>query len=1403
MLLLSRPSSGRLLAALALAATAAVAGVAAQGQVPVSGRNVNINGGPASVTFDAGSQLQFQGDFNNKMQNEGVCAANPLKPSDLICAYNNYSQVLELPGADPGKITRDATLGVSQSRDMGGHWVSEFLVGASYLDSRRLPDGSASPLTPFQFHAAADAGVVATPGGLAHVSGIFFKGTHPDTGLPAGAIAVTTLIDPLNDDSSATPFRYVWQRIVMLGTDQDGGEFIDKPWMTRGETKIGTCAIPVKPGVTKTVDAYGLYLTWAVFTGTTPGDDSANIYVSRSIDCGASWSAPTRITTTGIHQAPVISVQPRTNNVDLAWRRFASPGQTDAIVWTRSTNGGANFRTPNEIAEICPFSQGTSQATFRINTFPTMAAGPEGVYVAWSDRRDEATGQCTGDALIRWSFYNTGSWGAPTAIDDPMTQSGADGTLAHLPGHHQIQPALAYSNGTLGASWYDFRNDQATTLTGEPGGQSDRISEAGLATRHTVDVRGAFATLDPQSGEPTWGPSAEISRYARGVRGAGSEVQLQFNRPNMRLFRLSPTTPAAQRGVPFFSDYIHLAPLEQTGGQTGQGAATPYFFASWTDTRDAVNTKLPTYVAPLSAACTTQPREQTKTLDMNLYGAVVTKGAILAYSPSGSRPLGATPRTFVVVVRNTSNETRSVRLVARQPAGGTAVFVPERTVELGGGEPIVIPRLSGISRTVQVSQNEDQTLAANAAVVVDIYEPASAASPTHTVFMNADPYPIALEIPEGGVDPNTAEVHTPLIDDDIRVSQILVPAPEIESPEIESPEIESPEIESPEIESNALSPEIESPEIESPEIESPEIESPEIESAGIRDVSFVVQNTGNDWTSYRTRALVDGIDPQLYQIQLLIWSQYNVQNVGCGAVQAATNQVAVNITDADVTSDSVSPSSVQNATVAVGPGETYVVTLRFRAIGDVAVPDAIVNNIGLVVTSEADNTGAGGVRPTLILPPSLPFVAEATSAAGAAVSFTVGTNAGSTVTCSPQSGSQFPLGATRVSCTATNGQNNTVTGTFTLIVADTAGPSIAAHADVTAEAASVAGAVVTYTAPQALDAVDGVLGPASCLPASGSLFAMGDTLVTCTATDGHGNAAESTTFVVHVADTVGPTIAPQANVGPVQATGAGGAVAFYASPSTSDLVSGAGVATCAPASGSLFPLGSTTVTCQAEDAAGNQAPPTTFLVIVADTTPPVASCPAPTSVLAGAAATVPVPNVLPGVIASDVVTSTLTLTQSPAAGTPAGIGTTPIVVTVRDAAGNLTTCGTALTVVRDVVPPTLTVTVNPSKIWQPNGSLVRVTVSGVVTDSGSGPASTVSYTVTDEYSKLPTKIIANGTAAVGPTGSYSFFVNLQATRQGKDKNGRQYTFTITARDNAGNVSTAVTVVTAVEHDQGS
>jgi hypothetical protein len=77
--------------------------------------------------------------------------------------------------------------------------------------------------------------------------------------------------------------------------------------------------------------------------------------------------------------------------------------------------------------------------------------------------------------------------------------------------------------------------------------------------------------------------------------------------------------------------------------------------------------------------------------------------------------------------------------------------------------------------------------------------------------------------------------------------------------------------------------------------------------------------------------------------------------------------------------------------------------------------------------------------------------------------------------------------------------------------------ALAQPSDVTVDATSPAGAAVNYTNPAASDENLATV-TVSCLPASGQTFAIGDTTVTCTATDtdGDANSPVTNTFNVHV-----------------------------------------------------------------------------------------------------------------------------------------------------------------------------------------------------------------------------------------------------------------------------------------------
>ncbi|MDP9469536.1 MAG: HYR domain-containing protein, partial [Chloroflexota bacterium] len=340
---------------------------------------------------------------------------------------------------------------------------------------------------------------------------------------------------------------------------------------------------------------------------------------------------------------------------------------------------------------------------------------------------------------------------------------------------------------------------------------------------------------------------------------------------------------------------------------------------------------------------------------------------------------------------------------------------------------------------------------------------------------------------------------------------------------------------------------------------------------------------------------------------------------------------------------SVPADITEEATGASGAAVTYVVPVSAsdNVEGSVAVTceDQDGNAVDLegqtfplgtttvtcFATDTVGNTGSDSFSVTVVdtTAPQLSVPAditeEATGASGAAVTFLVSAtdavDADVDIECFvgenavDLEGQTFPLGTTTVDCIATDDAGLTDTGSFTVTVEDTTKPTFNSDVpvDFEVEATGANGATVTYTDPTATDTVDANVD-VDCVPASGTVFSLGSTEVTCTATDDAGNEA-TTTFSVIVQDTTAPVIASHGNE-TAEATGPNGALVTYTAPTATDTVDGPFAASCLPASGAQFALGTTTVTCSATDAAGNPATATTFTVTVTDTRAPAVTVPA-------------------------------------------------------------------------------------------------------------------------------------------------------------------------------------------------
>lgn len=228
---------------------------------------------------------------------------------------------------------------------------------------------------------------------------------------------------------------------------------------------------------------------------------------------------------------------------------------------------------------------------------------------------------------------------------------------------------------------------------------------------------------------------------------------------------------------------------------------------------------------------------------------------------------------------------------------------------------------------------------------------------------------------------------------------------------------------------------------------------------------------------------------------------------------------------------------------------------------------------------------------------------------------------------------------------------------------------------------------------------------------------LGTNVVTLTVTDPCG-AVSQANVVVRVVDTTPPTgYCP----GPVSASS--GADCQAPLPNLVPLVvasdtctpTNALVITQNPAPGTLLGLGSHTVMLTVTDGSGNQAA-CGVQFTVNDTTPPnITSYPGPVTVSAGANCEAVVPNVLAGVLANDNCTppAQLLLSQNPSAGTPIGLGSSTIVVSVSDASGNTSTANVSLTVA-DTTPPSILGT--PGSVTVSVGDNCQAVVPNVVTN---------------------------------------------------------------------------------------
>lgn len=934
----------------------------------IAGRNINMV---------SGSQWPG-GDPFLQRQNEPSLAVSTRNSTHLLAGANDYRTV-DLPGLAAGE-TSDGWLGLFKSFDGGQTWISTLVPGYPQDTSST---GTTTPLKAFQ--AGADPLVRAGTNGLFYYSALAFNRGFGG----ASAIMVSRLIDN-NNNEAGDPIQFLGTTAVAGAT---GSTFLDKPWMAVDIPRAGALSCQVGNPI-QVIPAGNVYVAYTAFTN---DELHGAIMFARSLDCGITWSTPAQIApATSTNQGATIAIDPNTGSVYVAWRRFASATDADAIMFSKSADGGQTFTAPVVASPILPFDQPTSSVSFRTNSYPTMAVDGAGlIYLAWAQRSIGPAG----DARIVVSTSAGGlTWSAPVPADNPAVRG------------HQIMPSLTFAAGRLALLYYDLRDDTTTGIyTALGGGQysETRTPLGDLATtpahpekvftnaivdaspdpaignllrRHTMDVRVAQAP----PGIALHFTSSKVSQYPIGSRPNSTVIeQLQTNVPNLPMF--------ARGSVPFIGDYVDIAALSFVRSADGTWtfntapSTAAVFNAVWTDNRDVRppsdgNWSHYTPIQSLSSQLTSifDPSQQepacqpglTGSRNQNIYFSRITQG-LFTNSPGNSKPLNAQfPRAFVISVQNTTAVPKTFRLtIANQPPAGRASFSQRSTSSTSLRLDVSIPPLSSISRTVFVQSSTVQ-----AQVRVDIVEVTGPNGSVvggglqSSVLLNPDPTNPVNQAP------GDAEIYDPDVSNS-DVSNPDVSNPNITNPDVSNPDVSNVVVENPDVSNPDVSnPDVSNPDVSNPDVSNPDVSNPDVSNGIIKDVTWVVTNRGNTHSSYTVKTVLAQSFPTGFTEQLIINKLYTTPVAsGCTLALQTTTELLTNIVNpvfsspASIANPDVSNPAITDATLALGPNETARITLR------VVNPDKTTNSnfdpikaVVTAVTSHAVDTTnfvAGGNQP--------------------------------------------------------------------------------------------------------------------------------------------------------------------------------------------------------------------------------------------------------------------------------------------------------------------------------------------------------------------------------------------------------------------------------------------------------
>ncbi len=441
-----------------------------------------------------------------------------------------------------------------------------------------------------------------------------------------------------------------------------------------------------------------------------------------------------------------------------------------------------------------------------------------------------------------------------------------------------------------------------------------------------------------------------------------------------------------------------------------------------------------------------------------------------------------------------------------------------------------------------------------------------------------------------------------------------------------------------------------------------------------------VQASGTCGTSYTLNLTVTGACASSCSKTVLVKDNIKPTIVCPADIVASNGNCCANVSFAPTVNDNCS------ATFVCTPPSGFCFPVGMTTVKCVAT-DVCGNKDSCTFKITVTDT----TKPTIVCPANIVKNTDpGLCCAAATFAPTTGDNCpGQTFTCTPPSGTCFPVGVNPVKCVVTDAAGNKDSCSFTVTVTDNSKPTIVCPSNISKSNDPGQCCAAATFAPTTGDNCPGETF--SCTPPSGTCFGIGTTPVKCVVTDAAGNK-DSCTFTVTVSDTEPPSIVCPADI--VASNGGCCDVVNFA-PTVSDNCPGETFA-CVPPSGFCFPVGMTTVTCTATDAAGNQTP-CNFKITVTDTSKPTIVCPANI-----------VKNTDPGLCCAVATFAPTTgdncpgetFVCTPPSGFCFPVGVNPVKCVVTDAAGNKDSCTFTVTV-SDNSKPTIVCPANITKGTDP------------------------------------------------------------------------------------------------------